>query len=152
MKLKLNSNIATGVLFLIISVVLHILIPSQIQTFETGTITATTVPTILIRAMILCSIILLVLGIMSKEKTEYVLSGSMFCRENLIRLKPAIYILMLIIYAVILPHAGFIISSLLLSNGILLYFGTRKWWFYAIVSANVLIAYAAFQAMHVSLP
>ena len=32
MKVKLNSNMITGVLFLIVSVALHILIPSQIRT------------------------------------------------------------------------------------------------------------------------
>ena len=140
MKVKLNSNMITGVLFLIVSVALHILIPSQIRTYETSAVTAATVPTLLIRGMILCSVILLVQGILSKEKTEYTISGAIFTRENLLRLKPVIYIAMLIAYA------------LLLSNGILLYFGTRKWWFYAIASANVIVAYFAFQAMSVTLP
>ena len=109
-------------------------------------------PTLLIRGMILCSVILLVQGILSKEKTEYTISGAIFTKENLLRLKPVIYIAMLIAYALLLPHIGFIISSLLLANGILLYFGTRKWWFYAIASANVIVAYFAFQAMSVTLP
>lgn len=148
MKVKLNSNMITGVLFLIVSVALHILIPSQIRTFETSAVTAATVPTLLIRGMILCSVILLVQGILSKEKTEYTISGAIFTKENLLRLKPV----MLIAYALLLPHIGFIISSLLLANGILLYFGTRKWWFYAIASANVIVAYFAFQAMSVTLP
>ena len=139
----------TGVLFLIVSVALHILIPSQIRTYETSAVTAATVPTLLIRGMILCSVILLVQGILSKEKTEYTISGAIFTKENLLRLKPVIYIAMLIAYALLLPHIGFIISSLLLANGILLYFGTRKWWFYAIASANVIVAYFAFQAMSV---
>ena len=130
----------TGVLFLIVSVALHILIPSQIRTLETSAVTAATVPTLLIRGMILCSVILLVQGILSKEKTEYTISGAIFTKENLLRLKPVIYIAMLIAYA------------LLLANGILLYFGTRKWWFYAIASANVIVAYFAFQAMSVTLP
>ena len=102
--------------------------------------------------MLVCSVILLVQGILSKEKTEYTISGAIFTKENLLRLKPIIYIAMLIAYALLLPHIGFIISSLLLANGILLYFGTRKWWFYAIASANVIVAYFAFQAMSVTLP
>lgn len=126
MKVKLNSNMITGVLFLIVSVALHILIPSQIRTFETSAVTAATVPTLLIRGMILCSVILLVQGILSKEKTEYTISGAIFTKENLLRLKPVIYIAMLIAYALLLPHIGFIISSLLLANGILLYFGTEN--------------------------
>lgn len=99
MKVKLNSNMITGVLFLIVSVALHILIPSQIRTYETSAVTAATVPTLLIRGMILCSVILLVQGILSKEKTEYTISGAIFTKENLLRLKPVIYIAMLIAYA-----------------------------------------------------
>ena len=99
MKVKLNSNMIIGVLFLIVSVALHILIPSQIRTFETSAVTAATVPTLLIRGMILCSVILLVQGILSKEKTEYTISGAIFTKENLLRLKPVIYIAMLIAYA-----------------------------------------------------
>ena len=95
MKVKLNSNMITGVLFLIVSVALHILIPSQIRTYETSAVTAATVPTLLIRGMILCSVILLVQGILSKEKTEYTISGAIFTKENLLRLKPVIYIAML---------------------------------------------------------
>lgn len=109
MKVKLNSNMITGVLFLIVSVALHILIPSQIRTYETSAVTAATVPTLLIRGMILCSVILLVQGILSKEKTEYTISGAIFTKENLLRLKPVIYIAMLIAYALLLPHIGFII-------------------------------------------
>lgn len=74
----------TGVLFLIVSVALHILIPSQIRTYETSAVTAATVPTLLIRGMILCSVILLVQGILSKEKTEYTISGAIFTKENLL--------------------------------------------------------------------
>lgn len=104
MKVKLNSNMITGVLFLIVSVALHILIPSQIRTYETSAVTAATVPTLLIRGMILCSVILLVQGILSKEKTEYTISGAIFTKENLLRLKPVIYIAMLIAYALLLHN------------------------------------------------
>lgn len=152
MKVKINSNMMTGGVFLILSAVLHFLIPSQIKTYETGPITAATVPTLLIRGLILCSVILLIQGIVSKDKKEYVISGALFCKDNLRRLKPLLYIAMLLAYAIILPYAGFVVSSLLLSNGILFYFGARKWWFYAIVSANIVFAYFAFQAMSVSLP
>lgn len=152
MKIKLNSNMLSGMIFLIAGVVLHCLIPSQIKTFETGSVNAQTVPTLLIRALIVLSVILLAQGALSRGKKEYRISGTLLSKETLVKLKPLIYIAMLLVYAIMLPHVGFVISSLLLSNGILLYFGARKWWFYAIASANVLIAYFAFQAMSVSLP
>ncbi len=68
-------------------------------------------------------------------------------------LKPILYMLMLLIYAIILPYVGFVIASLLLVNGVLLYFGARVWYFYAIASANVLIAFYVFRTLlSVSLP
>lgn len=152
MKIKLNSNIISGAMFLVIGIVMNFLIPSQIRTFETGSVNAQTVPTLLIRGLILLSAILLVQGILSKDKKSYDISAKLFQRESLKKLKPLIYIVMLMVYAVLLPLAGFIISSLLLSNGILLYFRARKWWFYAIASGNVFLAFFAFQAMRITLP
>jgi len=127
-------------------------LPSQIKLYETGAINAQTVPSLLINCMIIFSAILLVQGLAAKEKTEYEISGKMLTKESLIKLKPAIYIAMLLVYAIIMPKIGFIISSLLLSNGVLLYFGTRKWYYYLIVSANVFVVYFAFQALNVYLP
>lgn len=152
MKIKLNSNMVTGGIFLAISGVLYALLPLQIKTYETGSITAATVPTLLLRILLICSGILLVQGLLSKEKKEYCLDTSLFRRDSLKRLKPAIYIAMLLAYAVLMPCIGFIIASLLLANGILAYFGTRKWWFYLIASANVFLAYFLFRAINVTLP
>lgn len=152
MKIKLNSNMVTGGIFLAISGVLYALLPLQIKTYETGSITAATVPTLLLRILLICSGILLVQGLLSKEKKEYCLDASLFRRDSLKRLKPAIYIAMLLAYAVLMPRIGFIIASLLLANGILVYFGTRKWWFYLIASANVFLAYFLFRAINVTLP
>ena len=64
MKIKLNSNMVTGAIFLVISVILHVLIPSQIKTYETGSMTAATVPTLLIRILLACSVILLAQGLL----------------------------------------------------------------------------------------
>ena len=151
MKVKLNSNMVTGAIFLVISVWLLVVLPSQIKTYETGSVTAATVPTLLLRCLLVCSVVLFLQGCISKDKKEYVISGALLSREYIKKLKPAIYIGMLLAYAVLLPQIGFVISSLLLANGILLYFRTRKWWFYLIASANVLLAYYVFQAINVTL-
>lgn len=152
MKIKLNSNTVTSAIFLVISSGLHFSLPSQIKTYETGSITAATVPTLLIRCLMACSVVLLVQGILSKEKTTYCINAGLFTRESLKRLKPVVYMAMLLAYAILMPRIGFVISSLLLANGILLYFGTRKWWFYLIASANVFLAYFAFRSINVILP
>ena len=71
MKIKLNSNMVTGGIFLAISGVLYALLPSQIKTYETGSITAATVPTLLLRILLICSGILLVQGLLSKGNTAW---------------------------------------------------------------------------------
>lgn len=154
MKIKTNSNLTSGILFFIISIVLRIMLPAQIPTLETTEITAATVPAMLIYGMFLCSAVLIVLGICSKEKKEYIISLRRL-KEPAVRqmLKPVLYMLMLLIYAIILPYVGFVIASLLLVNGILFYFGARTWYFYAIASGNVLIAFYVFRTLlSVSLP
>lgn len=152
MKIKLNCNIITGVVFLVISVVLGCLIPTQIKTYETGSMTAATVPTLLIRILLACSVILLLQGLVSKNKKEYCISVLLFRREYLKCLRPVIYIVMLLVYAVLMPRIGFIIASLLLTNGVLAYYGTRKWLFYLIATANVFFAYFMFRFINVTLP
>ena len=154
MKIKTNSNLTSGILFFIVSVILRVMLPAQIPTLETTEVTAATVPSMLIHGMFFCSILLIVLGIRAKEKKEYIISLARM-KEPEVRqmLKPILYMLMLLIYAIILPYVGFVIASLLLVNGVLLYFGARVWYFYAIASANVLIAFYVFRTLlSVSLP
>ncbi|WHH58581.1 tripartite tricarboxylate transporter TctB family protein [Petroclostridium sp. X23] len=153
MKIKSNSNLISGFLFLIISITMYILIPSQIKTYETSAINAQTIPTLLIRGLIICSIILLIQGSFGISN-EYVVDMDVFKNKKFkTEMKSLVYIGMLIVYAIILKHIGFIISSLLLSVGILLYYGARKWWYYAIASGNVIIAYYVFKVLlRVNLP
>ena len=141
-----------GAIFFAISLALNFLLPSQIKTYETGSITAATVPTLLIRCLIACSVILLIQGILSKEKKIYCINAGLFTRVSFRRMKPVVYIAMLLAYAILMPRIGFIIASLLLANGILAYFGTRKRLFYLIASANVFLAYFAFRSINVILP
>ena len=154
MKIKTNTNLTSGILFLIVSVILYLLIPSQIQTIETTQVTARTVPSLLFLVMMFCSVILIIQGILNKDKKTYIISSELF-KDPAFRkeAKTLIYIVMLLAYALIMPHIGFVPASLLLTNGIIFYFGARKWYFYAIASANVLIAYFVFcNLLQVSLP
>ena len=68
MKVKLNSNMVTGAIFLVISVWLLVVLPSQIKTYETGSVTAATVPTLLLRCLLVCSVVLFLQGCISKDK------------------------------------------------------------------------------------
>lgn len=152
MKIKYNENMITGALFLAIGIFLRVVLPAQIRLYETSSINARTVPMMLVRGMILFSGIILLQGLFSSDKKELILFGGGMSPEKLKKLKPLLYIAMLLVYAVVMPRIGFIPASLLLANGILLYFGSRKWWYYAIASANVLVVFFAFQSLNVYLP
>ena len=68
-------------------------------------------------------------------------------------MKSVLYALMLIAYCFIVKPLGFLISTELLVVAILLFYGTRKWYYYLIPMAMVLIVYYIFGVLlHVSLP
>lgn len=54
MKIKYNTEIISGLVFIIVAAVLWLLIPSQIQTLEKSAINAQTIPRIAIGGLFLC--------------------------------------------------------------------------------------------------
>lgn len=154
MKIKYNNEIISGAVFAILAVVLWLLIPSQVDTMETASINAQTFPRIAIGGLFLCSAGLLLQGIFSIPKKEVVLSRETFQSPNGRKeLKSVVYALMLIAYAVVLTLFGFLIATALLVVAIELFYGARKWYYYAIPLAMVGIVYYVFSVvLHVSLP
>lgn len=154
MKLKYNTEIISGIVFLIAAAVLWLLIPSQINTLETTSINAQTVPRIAIGGMLLFSAGLLAQGIFSNPKKEVLITKATFSTESFRReLKSVLYAVILLLYTVVLTYLGFLIATALLVVVILLFYGTRKWYYYAIPLVMVGIVYFIFRTLlHVSLP
>ena len=101
MKIKYNTEIISGLVFVIVAAILWLLIPSQIQTLEKSAINAQTIPRIAIGGLFLC----------------------------------------------------FIISTILLVISILLFYGARKWYYYAIPLVMVGVVYYVFGVLlRISLP
>ena len=73
MKIKYNSEMIAGAVFVIVAAVLWLLIPSQIQTMETSSINAQTIPRVAIGGLFIFSAALLIQGIFSDEKREVVI-------------------------------------------------------------------------------
>lgn len=154
MKLKYNTDIISGMVFLIAAIVLWFLVPSQIQTMETTSINAQTVPRVAIGGLFFFSLGLLLQGLFSVPKKEVFLTKETFSSAKFHKeLKSVLYAGMLLVYLVLLTYIGFLISTALLVVAIMLFYGARKWFYYAIPLSMVGVVYFVFKILlNVSLP
>lgn len=154
MKIRYNTEIISGVIFSILGATLWFLIPSQIKTMEKGTITAQTIPRIAIGGMFFFAICLLIEGLFAREKKEVVVTKESFDSAGFkLEMRSLVYALFLVIYCFIIQPLGFLLSTILLVVAILLFYGARKWYYYAIPIFMIGIVYFIFRILlHVSLP
>ncbi|MCQ2437566.1 MAG: tripartite tricarboxylate transporter TctB family protein [Clostridia bacterium] len=154
MKIKYNKEIISGAIFTILGLVLWFLIPSQIPTRETKAINAQTMPRIAIGGMVIFAFCLLMEGLFMRPKQELVISRESFRSAGFKReMKSILYALFLVVFCFIIKPLGFVPSVVLLVIAILLYYGARKWYYYAIPLAMVGVVYYVFRViLHISLP
>ncbi|MDF2654134.1 MAG: tripartite tricarboxylate transporter TctB family protein [Bacillota bacterium] len=154
MKLRYNSEIISGSVFLVAAVVLWLLIPSQINTLETSEINAQTVPRIVIGGMGIFSFCLLLQGLFTLPKHEVVVTRAALTSDKFRKeLRSIVYAVIFLAYLVAITFAGFLISTILLTVAILIFYGARRWYYYAIPLAMVGIVYIIFKMLlRVSLP
>lgn len=146
MKIKMNTNLTSGLLFFVFSIVIWIMIPIDIKTMETTQITARTVPRLVAIVIFLCSIALIIQGIFKKDKEIITIQISK-------ELKSLLLMAIFIIYMLIMPYLGFAISSILFCTGILVFYCIKKWSYYAITYTTVILVYLVFEKLlHVNMP
>lgn len=153
MKVRYNSELLSGGLFLLIGLVLWFLIPGQVETMETGKITAQTFPRIAVGGMVLCSLGLLVQGFRHPKKTA--VWNHEWIRQESVRkeLRSVLFCGFLLLYCLLFQTLGFIVDTLLLVAAILVYYKSRKPLQYLIAFAAVLIVYVVFTyGLNVNLP
>lgn len=156
MKIKYNSEIISGAIFAIAGAALWLLIPTQIKirAAEAGAINAQTLPRIAVGGMFLFAVGLLLEGIFAREKKEIVISKESLRSQGFKKeLRSVIYALFLVAYCFLVKPLGFLLSTALLVVAIMLFYGARKWYYYAIPLAMIGIVYYVFRILlHVSLP
>ena len=154
MKLRYNTEIISGAVFAVVGAVLWLLIPSQIQTMEKGAVNAQTLPRSAIGGMVRCAVGLLLEGLFAKEKKELVITAESFRSAAFKKeLRSIVYCLFLAAYCLIIQPLGFVASTVVLVLAVMVYYGARKWYYYAIPLAMVGIVYYVFKVLlHVSLP
>ena len=154
MKIKYNTEMISGTVFTILGAVMWFLIPSQIRTMEKTAINAQTLPRIAIGEIFLFAVCLLLEGIFAREKKELVITRESFRSEGFRKeMRSVLYALFLVAYCFAVEPLGFILSTVILVVAIMIYFGARKWYYYAIPLAMVGVVYYVFAVfLHVSLP
>ena len=148
MKFKIKTNLATGVIMGIISVVLLLLIPSQIRepAFDSGAPSPRLIPTLCIVIMLISSIALIVQSLVLKK--EHIVEFD-WQKE-----KPAIILIIgMCIYVVLILCIGYVLGSIITFIAVLFYCGERKPGTYIVaIVAAVLICLMFRNIFHISLP
>lgn len=154
MKIKYNSDMISGGLFMILASVLWLLIPTQIDTMETTAVTAQTIPRIAVGGIFIFSLILLLQGVFLSPKKTVILNKALLSSPNFKKeMKSVLFAVILVVYCVLLSTVGFIVSSLILVVAILAFYGAKRWYYYAISISTVAIVYYIFSnLLSVSLP
>lgn len=154
MKIKYNSEMISGTIFAIVGAVLWFLIPLQIRTMEKTAINAQTLPRIAIGGIFLFAVGLLLEGIFAREKKELVITKESFHSDGFKKeMRSVLFALFLVAYCFLVGLLGFVVSTIILVLAVMIFYGARKWYYYAIPLAMVGIVYYVFRVLlHVSLP
>ena len=154
MKIKYNTEMISGAIFAILGAVLWFLIPTQVQTLEKTIINAQTFPRIAIGGLFLFSVGLLLEGLFAREKKEvYVTKESFRSVAFKKELRSILFALFLIAYCFLVGHLGYVVTTVLLVLAVMLFYGARKWYYYAIPLGMVGIVYYVFKVLlRISLP
>lgn len=154
MKIKYNSEMISGTIFAIVGAVLWFLIPLQIRTMEKTAINAQTLPRIAIGGIFLFAVGLLLEGIFAREKKELVITKESFHSDGFKKeMRSVLFALFLVAYCFVVGLLGFVVSTIILVLAVMIFYGARKWYYYAIPLVMVGIVYYVFRVLlHVSLP
>lgn len=147
MEIKYKSNLAAGIVSIILGVICIILVPLQIAEDYSATygITSRTVPYAIGILWIMCGIILLVQSLVLKKDTEKTLIVGK-------ELKALAYMAILLVYSILFKRS-FLISTIMLGLATLAMTGSKKKLFYVIVIVAVAVLYFLFEkVLHIQLP
>ena len=154
MKIKYNTEMISGAIFAILDAVLWFLNPTQVQTLEKTVINAQTFPRIAIGGLFLFSVGLLLEGLFAREKKEVYITKESFRSVAFKKeLRSILFALFLIAYCFLVGHLGYVVTTVLLVLAVMLFYGARKWYYYAIPLGMVGIVYYVFKVLlRISLP
>lgn len=150
MKIKFNRNLIGALLFLTLSVVLFLLMPSQIKVVSSDVINSASFPRLIVFIMGACSLYLVlaeIIKIIRKQPVE------MYELDLHSEGRSLVVIALLVLFLVLLNFIQFWLSALIFSSLLMFFMGTRKWWKYAIVFSVIITVTLLFtKVLNVTLP
>lgn len=148
MKIKIRTNFWSGIIMGVLSIVLLIILPSQVRIpgFDSGAPSPRIIPMICLVGMLICSIALIVQSLVFKKEKVFEFEWSFE--------KPALLmILLLCIYTAMIINIGFTISTVIIFPAVLFFCGERKPFIYIFtVLMGVGVFFLFKYVFHVSLP
>lgn len=146
--MKIKTNLWSGIIFGIISIVLLIMVPNQVRLpkFDSGAPSPRIIPYIIIVGMLICSIGLLAQSLIFKKEEIFVFD----IKKEL----PAIIIIGILgIFTVLVVYAGYLVAVVVLFIMLLYYLGERKPVVYIVsVIGGVLVYFLFLKVFNISLP
>lgn len=148
MEVKIKTNLVSGIIFFILSCILLAVIPQQIrQTYQQNQyIDAKAIPQMIGCVTALISVLLIVKSLVFHQETvkTYVVKPEMMA---------ILYFCGLLLYLVLIPHLGFLLSSLLLGAGTMAYQKVKSVRQWAVVLAIMIVIYFGFsKGLNIILP
>jgi putative tricarboxylic transport membrane protein len=149
-KISIHPNLVGPALFVVFSVWMMAIMPSQIVVSEEGAINAQTFPKLLLSIMLVLSAVILVVEIVKLvlkkpcDKVEI---------ELLTEVRALLIVGMFVLYLVLLKPIGFIFSSILFACLMTAYFRVKRISYYLIGAVSAILIGVLFQyVLHVRLP
>ena len=131
MKYKIKVNIVGGAIFIILSLILWFLIPSQIPINNDGIITSRSFPRLIVLIMFFSSLFIFVSDIIKLVSKRPVNEVEVNLKEEG---RAAVVCVLLVAYAFLLNKIGFMIASIVYCYSMLIFFKCKNWKYYIIVT------------------
>ena len=148
MKFKIKTNLVTGIVMGLFSILLLILMPGQVRVpaYDSGAPSPRIIPGVCLVLMLIFSVVLIVQSLVFKKEKIVEFEWQ--------KEKPAILLIIgMCVYAALIISIGFILASIIIFTAVLFYCGERKPGIYIYVIAASVIIYFLFRTVfHVSLP
>ncbi|MGN0983896.1 MAG: tripartite tricarboxylate transporter TctB family protein [Gemmiger sp.] len=148
MKFKIKTNLVSGIVMGLFSIILLLVIPSQVRVpaFDSGAPSPRIIPAACLVLMLAFSIVLIIQSLVFKK--EKIVEFDWEKERPVI-----VMILMMCVYVALIIYMGYIIASIVTFIAVLFYCGERKLPTYVVtVAASVVIFFLFKNVFNIQLP